>query len=64
MHPAPELCPSPYAGRNQIPHATAAGRGIETDGGSARETEWGPSYSFRIGSIRDDNDSRQAFSAV
>ena len=53
--------PSPYAGRNQIPLDAAAGKGTEADGGSARETEWGASYSLRFGSIGNCDHSKQTF---
>jgi hypothetical protein len=53
-----------YAGRNQIPLVTAAGRGTETDGGQARNPGRSESYTLRFGSVRNNHDSRQTFSAI
>jgi hypothetical protein len=58
------LVQSLYAGRNQIPLVTAAGRGTEADGGSARNSGWSEIHTLRIGSIRDKNNSNQAVSSI
>ena len=64
MQPAPEFVPSPYAGRNEISLNAAAGRRQKADGGSTRGAGRSETYTLRIGSIRDQDHSWQAFPAV
>lgn len=49
--------PSRYAGRNEIAYSTAAGERTEADGGETRNAGWSEIYTFRIGSIRNNEDA-------